>query len=99
MRACPGFSARVIHVSDAIVLVFPAPVWVFHSSADPIVPVTEPRQMAEALKSIGGNVKNTKYEGGEHNSWDRAYAEPEFISWLLSQRRDQAKPESPQSRR
>jgi predicted peptidase len=74
------------------------PVWVFHGGADPIVPVTESRKMVEALKSAGGSVKYTEYEGVGHNSWDRAYAEPEFISWLLSQRLDQAKPEPPQSR-
>ena len=60
------------------------PVWVFHGDTDPTVPVTESRKMVEALKSAGGNVMYTEYEGVGHNSWDKAYAEPELIPWLLS---------------
>jgi predicted peptidase len=61
------------------------PVWVFHGGADPAVPVTESRKMVEALKAKGGNVRYNEYEGVGHNSWDKAYAEPEFFPWLLSQ--------------
>lgn len=60
------------------------PVWVFHGGADPVVPVTESQKMVEALKSIGGNVKYTEYEGIGHNSWDKAYAESELYKWMLS---------------
>lgn len=63
------------------------PVWVFHGDEDRSVPVTESRKMVEALKSVGGNVRYSEYAGVAHNSWDRAYAEPEFFLWLLSQRR------------
>ena len=62
------------------------PVWVFHGETDPVVPVSESRKMVEALKSAGGTVRYSEYEGVGHNSWDRAYAEPEFFSWLLSQK-------------
>jgi len=62
------------------------PVWIFHGGADKTVPVTESRQMNEALKAAGGIVRYTEYEGIGHNSWDRAYAEPEFMTWLLAQR-------------
>jgi predicted peptidase len=61
------------------------PVWMFHGDADPAVPVEESRHMAEALKSAGGNVKYTEYPGVNHISWDKAYAEPELVPWLLSQ--------------
>jgi predicted peptidase len=62
------------------------PVWIFHGSADPAVPTDESRKMNEALKAAGGNVKYTEYEGVGHNSWDRAYAEPELMTWMLAQR-------------
>jgi predicted peptidase len=62
------------------------PVWLFHGNADPAVPVTESRKMAEALKAIGGNIRYNEYEGVGHNSWDKAYAEPEIFSWLLAQK-------------
>ena len=61
------------------------PVWAFHGSADPRVPVSESRKLTEALKAAGGEVRYTEYPGVEHNSWDRAYSEEELIPWLLSQ--------------
>jgi predicted peptidase len=63
------------------------PVWVFHGDEDRTVPVSESRKIVEALKSIGGNVRYSEYAGVAHNSWDRAYGEPEFFLWLLSQHR------------
>lgn len=64
------------------------PVWVFHGSADPAVPVTESRNMVAALKAAGGNVRYNEYEGVGHNSWDKAYAEAELFPWLFSQRKN-----------
>lgn len=62
----------------------PTPVWAFHGSADMVVPVSESRKMVEAIKAAGGNVRYSEYEGVTHNSWDRAYGEPELFTWLLS---------------
>ena len=62
------------------------PTWIFHGGADPTVPVTESRKMNEALKASGNPVKYTEYEGVGHNSWDKAYSEPEFPTWLFAQR-------------
>ena len=63
------------------------PVWMFHGDADQAVPVDESRKMNQAIKTAGGVVKYTEYAGVGHNSWDKAYADPEFMPWLLSQRR------------
>jgi predicted peptidase len=62
-----------------------AAVWVFHGDADESVPVTESRKLTEALKTIGGNVRYTEYPGVPHNSWDLAYNNPEFPTWLFAQ--------------
>lgn len=59
----------------------------FHGSADMSAPVTDARQMTAALRKLGADVEYKEYEGAPHNSWDRAYAEPELMSWLLAQRR------------
>jgi predicted peptidase len=61
------------------------PVWIFHGDADPAVPVGGARQMAAALKAAGGDVKYTEYPGVGHDSWDKAYAEPDLGQWLLAQ--------------
>jgi len=62
------------------------PVWIFHGNADPIVPVGESRNMAAALKALGGNVRYTEYPLVGHDAWDRAYGDPAFPRWLLAQR-------------
>lgn len=63
------------------------PVWIFHGAKDPVIPVEESRRMAEALRAAGAAVRYTEYPDATHNSWDRAYAEPDFSRWLLEQRR------------
>lgn len=62
------------------------PVWIFHGDADPVVPVEGSRKMNEALKAAGGNVKYTEYPGVKHDSWVKAYAEPELMTWMLAQK-------------
>ena len=61
------------------------PVWIFHGDADDSVPVEYSRKLNNALKAAGGNVRYTEYPGVPHNSWDKAYAEPGLMRWLLSQ--------------
>jgi predicted peptidase len=63
------------------------PAWLFHGADDPTVPVTESRQIVAALKQAGASPRYSEYEGVAHNSWDRAFAEPELPKWLLAQRR------------
>ena len=60
------------------------PVWIFHGGDDPAVPVTESRRMNDAMKALGGEVHYTEYPGVGHNSWEKAYAEPELLAWMLS---------------
>jgi predicted peptidase len=64
------------------------PAWLFHGADDPTVPVTESRQIVAALQKAGASPRYTEYEGVGHNSWDRAFADPELAKWLLAQRRD-----------
>jgi predicted peptidase len=65
------------------------PTWIFHGGADPVISPDESRKMFQALKASWLDVKYTEYEGVEHNSWDRAYAEADLVPWLLSHRRSQ----------
>jgi predicted peptidase len=65
------------------------PTWIFHGGADPMVSPDESRRMFQTLKASGFDVKYTEYDGVMHNSWDRAYAEPDLVPWLLSRRRSQ----------
>jgi predicted peptidase len=61
------------------------PIWMFHGDGDPAVPVTESRHMAEALTAVNAKFKYTEYPGVGHNSWEKAYAEPDLVPWMLEQ--------------
>lgn len=61
------------------------PVWIFHGAADDTVPPDGSRKLYEALKAAGGDVRYTEYPGVGHNSWDKAYAEPELMTWMFAQ--------------
>lgn len=72
---------------DAAKLLRKLPIWVFHGAVDPVVPVTESRKMVTALRAIKAEVRYSEYPLVAHNAWNRAYAEPDFFVWLLSQRK------------
>ena len=62
------------------------PAWIMHGAVDDVVPPENSRRMVAALKAVGGEVRYSEYEGVNHGSWDRAYAEPQLVPWLLSHR-------------
>jgi predicted peptidase len=61
--------------------------WVFHGAKDDVVPPFLSENMVAALKKVKGSVKFTLYPEANHNSWDSAFAEPDLLSWLFSQRK------------
>jgi predicted peptidase len=63
------------------------PIRMFHGDADPVIPVSESRQMAEALKNEGADATFVEFAGAGHNSWERAYADAELWQWLFRQTR------------
>lgn len=83
----PSFDGSVDVVAAAAQRLSRLPQWVFHGDADNIIPATESRTMVHALRAAGADVSYTEYAGVMHNSWDRAYAEPGLMPWLLQQRR------------
>jgi predicted esterase len=62
------------------------PVWMFHGSEDHVVPPRESELMYNAFKANGGHVRLWIYQGLHHDSWARAYNEPELPRWLLAHR-------------
>jgi len=61
--------------------------WVFHGDADVVVDYTHSQNMETAMKQEGIDVKFTTYEGVNHNSWENAFAEPDLIPWLFSNKK------------
>ncbi len=56
---------------------------VFHGDADVVVNVDLSRKMVGRLKELKVPVEYIEYKGVNHNSWDNAFAEPSFMSWLF----------------
>lgn len=59
------------------------PFWIFHGAADAVVNPQLSRDMVEKLKSLKAEVKYSEYPGVNHNSWENAFAEPDYLSWML----------------
>lgn len=86
----PPDIARIVGAQDPYATLAEAigktPVWAFHGADDPVVPVQQSRDMVAALQKAGGNVRYSELPGVGHESWDRAYANPMLVEWMLAQR-------------
>ena len=63
------------------------PIWAFHGSEDSAVWPERSRSMVEELKKVKGNVRYSEYAKVGHDSWNRAFAEPELLPWMFAQQR------------
>jgi predicted peptidase len=54
------------------------PLWLFHGDQDKVVPPDFSRQYYKRLKKAGSTVRYSEYAGVEHNSWVKAFAEPDY---------------------
>jgi predicted peptidase len=63
--------------------------WILHGDSDDVVPVQHSKDMAMALQQFynAADMQLTIYPGVKHNSWDKAFAEPELLPWLFSHQR------------
>jgi len=67
------------------------PFRIYHGAADKAVDVEESRRMAKRLKEIGCKVDYIEYPGVGHNSWNNAFADPEFLTWMFEQKQGKTK--------
>lgn len=56
---------------------------IYHGSVDDTVDVIWSRDAYETLKNSGKEVYYKEYPGVNHDSWNHAFAEPDFISWMF----------------
>ncbi|MFO0576652.1 MAG: PHB depolymerase family esterase [Polyangia bacterium] len=90
-RAPERFAAAVAICGGAdesrILAAAALPLWAFHGARDEVVRVERSRRIVAALQKGGGAPRYTEYPEVGHDSWSRAFAEPELLPWLFSQRR------------
>ena len=63
------------------------PFWVFHGAVDAVVNPQLSRDMVEKLRSLKAEVKYSEYPGVNHNSWENAFAEKDYLSWMLQHKK------------
>jgi len=64
------------------------PVWAFHGAKDMNAPVSDSRNMIEAMKRAGGNPRYTVFPDAAHNIWEEVYETRELLEWMFEQERD-----------
>ncbi|HTH55916.1 MAG TPA: PA14 domain-containing protein [Cyclobacteriaceae bacterium] len=61
------------------------PLWLFQGGLDTNPSPGWAQQWITALRNKGGNPRYTLYPNNDHNTWQDAYQEPDFFSWMLAQ--------------
>ena len=57
--------------------------WIFHGEKDDVVNPKYSKDMAAAILNEGGSAKLNIYPNANHNSWDSAFAEKNFMQWMF----------------
>jgi predicted esterase len=63
------------------------PTWIVVGDEDSLGTLQNARDMRSALCDLGMTLRETEYRAVGHNSWDRAYNDPDLIDWMLKQSR------------
>ena len=63
------------------------PTWIFHGDKDKIVPLESSQIMAEALKTIGTEVKFTIYKDDDHFIFEKVYYKSGLFDWFLEHKK------------
>lgn len=74
--------------TEAASKVMNTPLWIFHGSADDIVPVALSRDVYNEIVRLGGKqTRYTEYPGVRHNSWENVSREKTLQRWLFLQKK------------
>jgi predicted peptidase len=64
------------------------PIWAFHGSKDPTIPIERMHEMESALHAAGGHPLYTIVKDGVHyDAKAKALADPSLLPWMFAQRR------------
>lgn len=56
---------------------------IYHGTNDDVVDPAFSRDAYKSLQKIHADVRYKEYPGVKHNSWDNAFAEPDYLSWMF----------------
>jgi predicted peptidase len=66
------------------------PVWAFHGAKDETVPLRRSKEMVDAAKACGGDVRLTVYPEAGHDSWMVTYDNPKVYQWFLQNQKNKS---------
>lgn len=58
--------------------------WLIHGIEDDQISVNFSEQYFKKLIRLKSDVRSSFYPGVNHNSWSKAFMEPDFMKWLFS---------------
>lgn len=71
--------------SNASTWAVKTPVWIFHGEDDQVVPIMYSQLLLETLVQQEVSPRVSFYPNVTHDSWTKAFAEPDFFSWIYKQ--------------
>jgi predicted peptidase len=99
LKAWPACFAAGVPMSGmtepaGLAAIIDVPQWVFHGAEDNDTDIETgyggamvgSRAVVRTLRAMGGTPQYTEYPDEMHPMWHRAYATPELLPWMLSQR-------------
>jgi dienelactone hydrolase len=64
------------------------PWWFFHGAADGTAAPKNSKDLVDLLRKGGKHVHHSVYPGVNHDSWNKAYADPDYPRWVLTKSLD-----------
>lgn len=80
-----GFITNVNMESDVAHI----PMWFFQGALDQQPTPSKTQNYIRKFRDAGAVVRYTEYEGVGHTTWNTAYKEPDFFTWMLGYRKSQ----------
>lgn len=82
MLPMSGVGSDINAMTDVLVT---TPLWLFQGGQDTNPSPGYAQQWINALKGKGGTPRYTLYPNLDHGTWNTAYQEPDFFSWMRAQ--------------
>lgn len=64
------------------------PLWIFQGGTDPHPTPGQTEQYVRAIREKGGSVRYTLYPNLGHGTWNAAFNEPDFFTWMLKHKKN-----------
>ncbi|WP_439185611.1 alpha/beta hydrolase-fold protein [Carboxylicivirga taeanensis] len=64
------------------------PIWFFHGEADDVVPHHYSYEVYKTVRKGDRRTRYTSYPNTNHNSWDKALAEPKLLKWMFKNQKE-----------